>query len=117
MNFKNKSILITGGTGSFGTRFVKRILDDTDCSRLVVFSIDELKQYQLLEQLKRSNKEDIDKNRLRFFFLSLNSTPILRDAPEQFLISALAGSTKKENNKIILFRFKVNKFFKELIAL
>ncbi len=67
MNFKNKSILITGGTGSFGTRFVKRILDDTDCSRLVVFSRDELKQYQLLEQLKISNKEDIDKNRLRFF--------------------------------------------------
>tara|TARA_X000000368_G_C23015610_1_gene705563 strand:- start:731 stop:1756 length:1026 start_codon:yes stop_codon:yes gene_type:complete len=67
MNFKNKSILITGGTGSFGTRFVKRILDDTDCSRLVVFSRDELKQYQLLEQLKISNKEDVENNRLRFF--------------------------------------------------
>ena len=67
MNFKNKSILITGGTGSFGTRFVKRILDNTDCSRLVVFSRDELKQYQLLEQLKISNKEDVENNRLRFF--------------------------------------------------
>jgi len=67
MNFKNKSILITGGTGSFGTRFVKKILDDTECSRLVVFSRDELKQYQLLEQLKISNKNDIEKNRLRFF--------------------------------------------------
>ena len=67
MNFKEKSILITGGTGSFGSKFVKKILDDTECTRIVVFSRDELKQYQLLEKLKITNKEDITKNRLRFF--------------------------------------------------
>jgi len=67
MDFKNKSILITGGTGSFGTKFVKKILDDTQCSRLVVYSRDELKQYNLLEQLKISNKKDVENNRLRFF--------------------------------------------------
>ena len=67
MDFKNKSILITGGTGSFGSKFVKKILDDTQCSRLVVYSRDELKQYNLLEQLKISNKKDVENNRLRFF--------------------------------------------------
>lgn len=43
-----KSILITGGTGSFGKKFAKRILDEfPDIKRLVIFSRDELKQYEM----------------------------------------------------------------------
>jgi UDP-N-acetylglucosamine 4,6-dehydratase/5-epimerase len=45
--FNDKSILITGGTGSFGQRYVKTILARYKPARLVVFSRDELKQYEM----------------------------------------------------------------------
>ncbi|MBI3529692.1 MAG: UDP-N-acetylglucosamine 4,6-dehydratase (inverting) [Betaproteobacteria bacterium] len=48
--FDNKSILITGGTGSFGRAFVRRILADWKPKRLVVFSRDELKQYEMSQE-------------------------------------------------------------------
>jgi len=41
------SILITGGTGSFGKAFIKYALENLDPRRLVVFSRDELKQYEV----------------------------------------------------------------------
>jgi len=43
------SVLITGGTGSFGHRFVKTVLTKHKPSRLVVFSRDELKQFEMRE--------------------------------------------------------------------
>ena len=67
MDLKNKSVLVTGGTGSFGRRFTKHLLDNTSCPRIVVYSRDELKQYQILEELKESNSQDIKNNRIRFF--------------------------------------------------
>lgn len=45
--FNNKSILITGGTGSFGKQCIKTILDHYKPKRLIVFSRDELKQYEM----------------------------------------------------------------------
>ncbi len=47
--FNNKSILITGGTGSFGKRYVERILASYNPSRVVIFSRDELKQYEMAQ--------------------------------------------------------------------
>ena len=41
------SILITGGTGSFGKAFLRHVLDELDPRRVVVFSRDELKQYEV----------------------------------------------------------------------
>ena len=47
----NKSILITGGTGSFGKAFVRTILKRyPDVARLVVFSRDELKQFEMAQE-------------------------------------------------------------------
>ena len=46
--FNNKSILITGGTGSFGNEFVKKILSKyKKINKLIIFSRDELKQYEM----------------------------------------------------------------------
>ncbi len=46
--FSDKSILITGGTGSLGKALVRNILDNSpDIKRLVIFSRDEQKQYQM----------------------------------------------------------------------
>jgi UDP-N-acetylglucosamine 4,6-dehydratase len=48
LDLNNKSILITGGTGSFGKKFVEVILKKyPDVKRLVIFSRDELKQYEM----------------------------------------------------------------------
>jgi UDP-N-acetylglucosamine 4,6-dehydratase len=47
----NKSILITGGTGSFGKAFVRTVLDRyPDVKRLVILSRDELKQYEMAQE-------------------------------------------------------------------
>ena len=50
-----KSVLVTGGTGSFGRAFISRLIDDDEINEIIIFSRDELKQYELHEQLK-SNK-------------------------------------------------------------
>ncbi|MGA0916956.1 MAG: polysaccharide biosynthesis protein, partial [Ilumatobacteraceae bacterium] len=42
----DKSVLVTGGTGSFGKAFIRRLLADFEPRRVVVFSRDELKQYE-----------------------------------------------------------------------
>ena len=46
----NASILITGGTGSFGKAFVRYALDHLNPSRIVILSRDELKQYEMREE-------------------------------------------------------------------
>ncbi len=50
MNFDGKSILITGGTGSFGHAAVSAILESSTPSRLVVLSRDELKQFEMAQR-------------------------------------------------------------------
>ncbi len=47
--FNNKSILITGGTGSFGKEYVRTLLERYKPERLIVYSRDELKQYEMGE--------------------------------------------------------------------
>ncbi|WP_018214826.1 UDP-N-acetylglucosamine 4,6-dehydratase (inverting) [Salinispora vitiensis] len=54
------SILITGGTGSFGKEFLRNVLAESTPARVVVFSRDELKQYELRRDLG-------DDPRLRWF--------------------------------------------------
>lgn len=43
----NSSILVTGGTGSFGKKFVETVLKEHKPKRLIIFSRDELKQYEM----------------------------------------------------------------------
>ncbi len=47
--FDDKSILVTGGTGSFGKRFIATVLERYKPRRLIVFSRDELKQYEMAQ--------------------------------------------------------------------
>lgn len=55
---KNKNILVTGGTGSFGKKFIRKVLE-YDINKVIVFSRDELKQYEM--------KQEFKDERLRFF--------------------------------------------------
>ncbi len=50
--FNNKDILITGGTGSFGKLYVKTLLDNYTPKRIIVYSRDELKQYEMQQTCK-----------------------------------------------------------------
>ena len=59
IDINNNSILVTGGTGSFGKMFVRHILDNYNPRRVIVLSRDELKQYEMEQEFKD--------NRLRFF--------------------------------------------------
>jgi UDP-N-acetylglucosamine 4,6-dehydratase/5-epimerase len=50
MNLNDRTVLITGGTGSFGRQFVKLVIQRFKPRRLIVFSRDELKQYEMASQ-------------------------------------------------------------------
>ena len=55
-----KNILVTGGTGSFGKKFINATLEKTSAEKIIIFSRDELKQYEMQQQFG-PNK------RLRYF--------------------------------------------------
>ena len=63
MNLRNKSILVTGGTGSFGKKFIIEILKKYKPKKVIVFSRDELKQSEMSNQ-KEFKKYD---KKLRYF--------------------------------------------------
>lgn len=58
-DLQGKVILITGGTGSFGTTFIDTVLNEHDPAAIRVYSRDELKQYELQQRFRDE--------RLRFF--------------------------------------------------
>jgi UDP-N-acetylglucosamine 4,6-dehydratase len=57
--FNDKSILITGGTGSFGKAFVKALTEKYSPRRVIVYSRDELKQFEM--------QQVFDNKRMRYF--------------------------------------------------
>lgn len=61
-HFDGKSVLITGGTGSFGKKMAQFLLQNSKLKRLVIFSRDELKQFDMMNEFSKMNDE-----RLRFF--------------------------------------------------
>ena len=50
MNLNNKSILVTGGTGSFGKKFIINLLNKYKPKKIIIFSRDELKQSEMCNQ-------------------------------------------------------------------
>jgi UDP-N-acetylglucosamine 4,6-dehydratase len=66
LDLDGKVILVTGGTGSFGRRFVETVLATADARKLIVYSRDELKQSEMQADLaERFGPEKM--SRLRFF--------------------------------------------------
>jgi UDP-N-acetylglucosamine 4,6-dehydratase len=87
----NKSILITGGTGTFGKAFVKTIIERfPKVTRLVVFSRDELKQYEMNQQFSGSKYCS-----LRFFIGDVRDADRLRRAMEGIDIVIHAAALKQ----------------------
>ena len=61
--FDGKSILVTGGTGSFGRHFIKTLLSEAKPRRVVIFSRDEMKQFDMQNELVSMDHNGV----LRFF--------------------------------------------------
>lgn len=59
LELDRKSILVTGGTGSFGKHFVKTVLGRYKLRRLIVFSRDELKQYEMTEDPQLAGRPEL----------------------------------------------------------
>ncbi len=84
--FNNKTILITGGTGSFGKKIAKKILNDYKPKKVIIYSRDELKQYNLQRDLIKFKKQ------LRFFIGDVRDLPRLKKSFNQvnYVIHAAA---------------------------
>ncbi len=67
--FNKKSILITGGTGSFGKQFVKTLLERYKPAKIIVYSRDELKQYEMAQRF--------DHKCMRYFIGDVRDQPRL----------------------------------------
>lgn len=89
--FNNKSILITGGTGSFGKAFVKTVLaHHPDIKRLVVYSRDELKQFQMSQEFTCDRYPGI-----RYFIGDVRDLDRLRRAMEGIDVVIHAAALKQ----------------------
>lgn len=64
-DLENRSVLLTGGTGSFGNAFVRRLLSHAPPRRLVIFSRDEQKQWEMASAIRDAGLDP--DQRLRFF--------------------------------------------------
>lgn len=88
--FSGKSILITGGTGSFGQEFVKTLLrDHKDIKRLVIYSRDELKQFEMAQKFSPSEYPAI-----RYFIGDVRDGERLKRACEGIDIIVHAAALK-----------------------
>lgn len=88
LNLNGKSVLITGGTGSFGKEFTKTIFQRwPDVKRLIIFSRDEQKQYQMAQDYP-----DTEYDAIRFFIGDVRDYPRLKRAFEgvDYVIHAAA---------------------------
>ena len=87
----NASILITGGTGSFGKAFVRTVLGRyPNIKRLVVYSRDELKQYEMSQQF-----DETEYRALRYFIGDVRDADRLRRALEGIDVVIHAAALKQ----------------------
>ena len=89
--FKNKTLLITGGTGSFGKKFVETILRDyPNVKKIVIYSRDELKQFELKQKYPEK-----DYHQLRFFIGDVRDGERLKRACEGIDVIIHAAAIKQ----------------------
>ncbi len=107
---KDKSILVTGGTGSFGKKFISTLLEKySDVKKIVIFSRDELKQFEMSQHISKSTHDGIryflgdvrDFNRLKRAFegidiivhaAALKQVPAAEYNPFEFINTNVLGA-------------------------
>ncbi|WP_031459688.1 UDP-N-acetylglucosamine 4,6-dehydratase (inverting) [Chloroflexus sp. MS-G] len=87
MNWHDKVILLTGGTGSFGKKFTEIALNELHPRKLIIYSRDELKQFEMQQRFNDS--------RLRFFIGDVRDVERLRRAMDGVDIVVHAAALKQ----------------------
>jgi UDP-N-acetylglucosamine 4,6-dehydratase (inverting) len=91
MDLSRRTVLVTGGTGSFGQRFVRRALERyPEIRRLVVYSRDEMKQYEMSQQFPEAQYPA-----MRYFIGDIRDKERLRRALEDIEIVIHAAALKQ----------------------
>lgn len=90
LNLDGKSILVTGGTGSFGQAFIKKILEEHNPKKVIVYSRDELKQYEMAQKFPDTKYEAI-----RFFIGDVRDCKRLSMAMREVDIVVHAAAMKQ----------------------
>jgi len=85
--FTNKTILVTGGTGSFGNVFVKRTLEKYNPQKIIIYSRDEMKQWNMAKKFQGDK-------RVRFFIGDVRDKERLRRALDRVDYVVHAAATK-----------------------
>ena len=88
--FKNKSILITGGTGSFGSKMMETLVKKFKPKKIIIFSRDELKQSQLQEKFSKEKYKN-----LRYFIGDIRDLERLKIAFNKVDIVIHAAALKQ----------------------
>ena len=86
-SLKDKTILVTGGTGSFGSRFVPMTLEQHQPKKIIILSRDEMKQWSMAQHYK-------DESRLRFFIGDVRDRERLYRAFDGVDVVVHAAATK-----------------------
>lgn len=90
-SIKGKSVLVTGGTGSFGKRFIASLLADHNPKRIVIYSRDELKQFEMQTSSEFAPHADL----LRYFIGDVRDADRLTRAMEGINVVIHAAALKQ----------------------
>ncbi|MBS1491591.1 MAG: SDR family NAD(P)-dependent oxidoreductase [Bacteroidetes bacterium] len=124
INYKNKNLLLIGGTGSFGVAFLRHLLQHhSEVNQVVIFSRDEQKQYELIASLNTYEKKKVrlfigdvrDKARLEtvmsnmdlvVYAAAMKHVPITEENPEECFKTNVQGT---QNVIEVALKYKVEK--------
>lgn len=90
MTFTNKTVLITGGTGSFGRACARKLLEQDECQKVIIFSRDEWKQWQMKE-----SDPIFSHPKIRYFLGDVRDQERLRRAFDEVHIIIHAAALKQ----------------------
>jgi UDP-N-acetylglucosamine 4,6-dehydratase (inverting) len=88
---RGRTVLVTGGTGSFGRQFIRTLLKEHEPRRVVVYSRDELKQYEMQNQEPFASHPDV----MRYFIGDVRDEPRLTRAMEGIEVVIHAAALKQ----------------------
>jgi UDP-N-acetylglucosamine 4,6-dehydratase len=88
MDWKSQTILVTGGTGSFGKKFIEILLAEYQLAKIIIYSRDELKQHEM-------RVAGFDHPSLRYFIGNVRDLPRLRRAMQGVDIVVHAAALKQ----------------------
>ena len=89
-NLNNKTILITGGTGSFGQHFIRIVIERYQPKKLIVYSRDELKQFEMYQEFPFEPG-----GKMRYFLGDVRDLPRLKTAMDGVDIVIHAAALKQ----------------------